>query len=88
MSDYTQKLNYTQENSDEIQATIQRVYCSLLEKGYSPILQLSGYILTGDPTYITNHNHARQIIQRVDRDTLLQALVQGYLKDVESDKRW
>ncbi|WP_409969852.1 IreB family regulatory phosphoprotein [Bengtsoniella intestinalis] len=81
MSEYIQKLNYTQENIGEIRAILQNVYQSLLEKGYSPITQLAGYILTGDPTYITNYNHARQIIQRVDRDMLMQVLLQDYLKD-------
>lgn len=82
MSEYIQKSNYTQEDIGEIQAILQNVYQSLIEKGYSPITQLAGYILTGDPAYITNYNHARQIIRRVDRDILMQVLLQDYLKDM------
>ena len=56
-----------------------RVYAALEEKGYNPINQLVGYILSEDPTYITNHNNARGLIRRVDRDELLVALLRKYL---------
>ena len=55
------------------------VYQALQEKGYNPINQIVGYILSEDPTYITNHNNARALIRRVDRDELLQTLVKYYL---------
>lgn len=55
-----------------------RVYEALQEKGYRPVEQIVGYILTEDPTYITNYNHARQLISRIDRDTLLQDMVSVY----------
>lgn len=55
------------------------VYQALSEKGYNPINQLVGYILSEDPTYITTYNNARSLIRRIDRDELLQALVKNYL---------
>ena len=55
------------------------VYVALTEKGYNPINQIVGYILSEDPTYITTHNNARNLIRRVDRDLLLQTLVEYYL---------
>ena len=55
------------------------VYDALKEKGYNPISQIVGYILSEDPTYITNHNNARALIRKVDRDELLQTLVKYYL---------
>lgn len=55
------------------------VYNALVEKGYNPINQIVGYILSEDPTYITTHNNARSLIRRLDRDELLQELVKEYL---------
>ena len=60
---------------------ISHVYRALEEKGYSPINQLVGYLLSGDPSYITNHQSARNMIRRIDRDELLEELVTAYLKD-------
>ncbi len=59
------------------------VYDALVEKGYNPINQLVGYILSEDPTYITTHNNARSLIRRLDRDELLQDLVKEYLKNAK-----
>ena len=56
------------------------VYEALLEKGYNPINQLVGYILSEDPTYITTHNNARALIRHIDRDELLQVLLRSYLE--------
>lgn len=60
--------------------TLVEVYNALVEKGYNPINQIVGYILSEDPTYITTHNNARSLIRRLDRDELLQDLVKEYLK--------
>ena len=60
--------------------TLVAVYDALVEKGYNPINQIVGYILSEDPTYITTHNNARSLIRRLDRDELLQTLVKEYLK--------
>ena len=59
---------------------VMQVYDALKKKGYSPMGQIVGYILTEDPTYITNHNGARQIISRIDREELLKDLITDYLK--------
>ena len=58
---------------------LQEVYAALLEKGYNPINQIVGYILSEDPTYITNHRNARGLIRKIDRDELLNALLKQYL---------
>ena len=67
------------DHSSEIREIMTSVYNSLMEKGYNPINQIVGYILSEDPTYITNYNNARALIARVDRDELLQELVVTYL---------
>ena len=59
---------------------VMQVYDALKEKGYNPVGQIVGYILTEDPTYITNHNGARQMISRIDREELLKDLITAYLK--------
>ena len=63
----------------EIKQAVLQVYRALEEKGYNPINQIVGYILSEDPTYITNHNSARTLIRKLDRDELLQTLVRSYL---------
>ncbi len=67
------------QTEQEIRRILTVVYDSLKEKGYNPINQIVGYILSEDPTYITTHNNARNLIRRIDRDTLLQSLVRYYL---------
>jgi uncharacterized protein (UPF0297 family) len=68
------------ERDRERKMLLRAVYDALSEKGYNPINQLVGYILTEDPTYITNHNNARGIIRRIDRDDLMAALLKEYLQ--------
>lgn len=63
----------------DIRNIMSQVYAALQEKGYNPISQIVGYILSEDPTYITTHNNARSLIRRIDRDELLQVLVKSYL---------
>lgn len=79
--DFTRKFSLNQDRGDEIKAILTSVYNSLQEKGYNPINQIVGYILSEDPTYITNYNNARSLIRRLDRDELLQELVKKYLAD-------
>ena len=62
---------------------LEQVYGALIEKGYDPINQIVGYILSEDPTYITNYNNARALICRLDRDELLHELVESYLNKTE-----
>lgn len=68
------------EQEMEMKNILGSVYDSLKEKGYDPINQIVGYILSEDPTYITNHNSARSLICKIDRDELLQVLVKSYLE--------
>ena len=77
--DFTRKFNLGDQRDLEIKAILSTVYQALQEKGYNPINQIVGYILSEDPTYITNHNNARALIRKVDRDELLQILVRNYL---------
>ena len=77
--DFTRKFNIRYEKDQEIKAILKSVYDSLKQKGYDPINQIVGYILSEDPTYITNYNNARSLICRLDRDELLQELLTSYL---------
>ena len=77
----TQTFRVRQEKDTEMQRTLQTVYDALVEKGYNPINQIVGYILSEDPTYITTHKNARSLIRRLYRDELLQDLVKDYLKN-------
>ena len=77
--DYTRKFSVSIDKDQEIKMILTSVYNSLQEKGYNPINQIVGYILSEDPTYITNHNNARTLIRRLDRDELLQVLLTSYL---------
>ncbi len=79
--DLTRRFNIRYEKDQEIKAILTAVYDALKEKGYDPINQIVGYILSEDPTYITNYNNARSLIRRLDRDELLQELVKQYLSD-------
>ena len=67
------------ENEDIMRDTLTAVYDALKEKGYNPINQIVGYILSEDPTYITTHNTARSLIRKIDRDELLAEMVRSYL---------
>ena len=75
--DFTRKFRLGDQRDLEIKAILTTVYQALQEKGYNPVNQIVGYILSEDPTYITNHNNARALIRKVDRDELLQTLVTG-----------
>ena len=77
--DYTRKFSVNYDKDAEIKEILTSVYNSLKQKGYNPINQIVGYILSEDPTYITNHNNARTLIRKIDRDELLQILVKHYL---------
>lgn len=79
--DFTRKFSLNQDRGEEIKAILSSVYSSLQEKGYNPINQIVGYILSEDPTYITNYNNARAMIRKLDRDELLQELVKHYLTE-------
>ncbi len=77
----TRKFNLHEDAGSEMKRTLATVYHALREKGYNPINQIVGYILSEDPTYITNYNNARSLICKLDRDELLQELVRHYLSE-------
>lgn len=79
MTDKTREFSFYREDNVQMKEVLTSVYEALVEKGYNPINQIVGYILSEDPTYITTHNNARSLIRRVDRDELLQELVRSYL---------
>ena len=81
MGDSTAIFSIHDQKDYEIHEVIQQVYDALKEKGYNPINQIVGYILSEDPTYITNYNNARTLIRKLDRDELLQELVRQYLSN-------
>ena len=81
MEDNTIKFRVPDDTKEEMKAILSAVYRSLSEKGYNPINQIVGYLLSEDPTYITNYNNARSLICKLDRDELMQALVSHYLFD-------
>lgn len=78
-NDATLTFSIGDQTEQEIRNILTSVYDSLKEKGYNPINQIVGYILSEDPTYITTHNNARNLIRKIDRDMLLQSLVKFYL---------
>ena len=81
MEHNTIKFLVPDDSAEEMKVILSAVYRSLSEKGYNPINQIVGYLLSEDPTYITNYNNARSLICKLDRDELLQELVRHYLFD-------
>ncbi len=76
----TMQFQIPKEHDKEMREALQNVYNSLKEKGYNPVNQIVGYILSEDPTYITNHNNARAIITKIDKYELMRALVQNFIQ--------
>ena len=81
ISEPTAVFSIRDDKDQEIKQVMQLVYGALEEKGYNPVNQLVGYILSEDPTYITTYKNARSLIRRIDRDDLLQALVRDYVRN-------
>lgn len=81
MQDKTMTFSLGDDKDIQMKALLQQVYEALKAKGYNPINQIVGYILSEDPTYITTHNNARSLITKVDRDELLQSIVKFYLNN-------
>ena len=78
-SDKTMSFNVEKEKNAKSKEILKEVHQALVEKGYNPINQIVGYILSGDPTYITSHNDARNLIRKVERDELLENMVKYYI---------
>ena len=79
MSDKTMTFSVNEDRESELKKNLTIIYDALVQKGYIPINQIVGYILSEDPTYITTYNNARNLIRHIDRDELLQVLVKSYL---------
>ena len=79
INDETMNFKVEREKSEQTQEILKEVYTALKEKGYNPVNQIVGYILSGDPTYITSHNNARNIIRKIERDELLEEMVKKYI---------
>ena len=78
-NDRTQTFQIPRDKNDEMKEILRQIYEALSEKGYNPVNQIVGYLISEDPTYITNYNNARSMICKLDRDELMQALVKCYL---------
>lgn len=75
----TQFFQAVQENKMDVTQVLQLVYEALSEKGYNPVNQIVGYVMSGDPTYITSHKNARSLIMKVERDEILEELLSFYI---------
>ena len=80
----TVKFTVPSDDKENMRRILRNVYEALTEKGYNPVNQIVGYLLTEDPTYITNYNNARSMICKIDRDALMQVLVREYLFEKEA----
>ncbi len=82
MNDRTMVFSLSKEDKDaEMKKNLSNVYNALAQKGYDPISQIAGYVLSEDPTYITTHNNARKLVRKIDRDELLKAMIRSYLSN-------
>ena len=80
VSDETMNFKVERDKNNKTREILKEVYSALEEKGYNPINQIVGYILSGDPTYITSHKNARNIIRTLERDELLEKMVKNYIE--------
>lgn len=76
----TMRFNLPREEETKVDLVLRRVYQALKEKGYNPINQLVGYMISGDPSYITSHQEARSLITKLERDEILEVLIKQYLE--------
>ncbi len=77
----TQFFRMSLDNEARVQEILDQVYRAMVEKGYNPVNQIVGYIMSGDPTYITSHNNARSMIMKVERDELVEELLKEYIQN-------
>lgn len=77
----TQYFKVEKEQQIKVDDVLEVVYGALREKGYNPVNQIVGYIMSGDPTYVTSHNNARSLIMKVERDELVEELLKVYIKN-------
>lgn len=79
MENNTQFFKVVKDPELEVHQILREVYQALLEKGYNPVNQIVGYVMSGDPTYITSHRNARSLIMKVERDEIIEALLENYI---------
>ena len=79
----TQFFRTVQDNKLDVSEVLEQVYAALTEKGYNPVSQIVGYIMSGDPTYITSHNGARSLIMKMERDELVEEMLKTYIEHNE-----
>lgn len=82
----TQFFKVQKDQKYQVTDVIASVYEALMEKGYNPVSQIVGYVMSGDPTYITSHNGARSLIMRVERDEIIEVLLEEYIKNTLEKK--
>ena len=78
----TLDMDLVKDNSYEVPEILEQVYAALSEKGYNPVSQIVGYIMSGDPTYITSHRNARSLIMKAERDEIIEVLMENYIETV------
>ena len=78
-NDITMQFDFSRDKKDLTKTILTDVYESLIEKGYNPVNQLVGYLISGDPTYITNYNGARALVRKLERDEILEEVLKSYL---------
>ena len=83
----TQYFNVQKDMDFEVKDVIARIYEALTEKGYNPVNQIVGYVMSGDPTYITSHKGARSLIMRVERDEIIEVLLEDYIQNNFKQRR-
>ncbi|HHY23863.1 MAG TPA: IreB family regulatory phosphoprotein [Clostridiaceae bacterium] len=84
----TMMFEVDKDNANEAREILMAIYQALKERGYNPVNQIVGYILSGDPTYITNHKNARNLVRKLERDELLEEILKFYLEsDCKYDKK-
>ncbi len=77
----TQYFDFSTDPTARVRKVLEIVYNAMEEKGYNPVNQIVGYIMSGDPTYITNHNNARSLIMKVERDEIVEELLSAYIRN-------
>jgi len=84
----TMMFKVDKDNADEARKILMAIYQALKERGYNPVNQIVGYILSGDPTYITNHKNARNLVRKLERDEILEEILKFYLEsDCKNDNK-
>ena len=80
INENTLQFDFSKDKKDLTKSILTEVYNSLIKKGYNPVNQLVGYLISGDPTYITNYNGARALVSKLERDEILEEVLKSYLE--------